>query len=102
MSEFELYLYVAGETAQSLATAGAIKSLLNSELEGRYFLEIINVLDRPQRAEKDGVLATPTLVKVMPPPEKRIVGDLSDTEKVSAVLCLTAEQPISSASLSGQ
>ncbi len=92
MCEFELYLYLSGQTAKSSAIAGTVRSLLNSELEGRHSLEVINVLDHPQRTENDNILATPTLVKAAPPPEKRVVGDLSDRKKVAEALGLTTDK----------
>ena len=92
MYEFKLYLYISGETTNSVAGAWSVKSLLNEELKGRYSLEVINVLDNPQRAENDNILATPTLIKAAPPPERRVVGDLSDKEKMAAALGLTADK----------
>ena len=92
MYEFRLYLYISGETTNSAAGAWSVKSLLNEAFRGRYSLEVINVLDHPQRAENDNILATPTLIKAAPPPERRVIGDLPDKEKVAAVLGLTIDK----------
>jgi len=92
MYKFKLYLYMSGETPPSVAGAYNLRVLLDKELKGQYSLEVINVLDNPQRAQEDNILATPTLVKASPPPEKRVVGDLSDEEKVLTALGLTAEK----------
>ena len=92
MYKFKLYLYMSGETPPSVVSAYNLRVLLDKELKGQYSLEVINVLDNPQRAEEDNILATPTLVKASPPPEKRVVGDLSDKERVLMALGLTAEK----------
>jgi len=92
MYKFKLYLYLSGETPPSVAGAYNLRVLLDKELKGQYSLEVINVLDNPQRAEEDNILATPTLAKASPPPEKRVVGDLSDKERVLTALGLTAEK----------
>ncbi len=92
MYKFKLYLYMSGETPPSVAGAYNLRVLLDKELKGQYSLEVINVLDNPQRAVEDKILATPTLVKASPPPEKRVVGDLSDKDKVLSALGLIAEK----------
>ena len=92
MYKFKLYLYMSGETPPSVAGAYNLRVLLDKELKGQYSLEVINVLDNPQRAEEDNILATPTLVKASPPPEKRVIGDLSNEERVLTALGLTAEK----------
>ncbi len=91
MYKFKLYLYMSGEALPSAAGAYNLKVLLDKELQGQYSLEVINVLDNPQRAQEDKILATPTLVKMVPEPQKRIVGDLSDGKKVLLGLGLTTE-----------
>ncbi len=92
MCKFKLYLYMSGETPPSVADAYNLRVLLDKELKGQYSLEVINVLDNPQRAQEDKILATPTLVKASPPPEKRVVGDFADKERVLTALGLTAEK----------
>ena len=91
MYEFKLYLYTSGETSNSVASAWNLKSLLDQELKGRYSLEVINVLDNPERAQENNILATPTLVKASPLPERRVIGDLSNRDRVLLGLGLTTE-----------
>ncbi|HJQ09529.1 MAG TPA: circadian clock KaiB family protein [Gemmatimonadaceae bacterium] len=72
-------------TGSSPRTRTAIENLNRicaQELDGRYELEIVDVLEHPQRAEDERILATPTLIKQLPPPLRRVIGDLSDKEKV--------------------
>ena len=83
---------MSGETPPSVAGAYNLRVLLDKELKGQYSLEVINVLDNPQRAQEDKVLATPTLVKAAPPPEIRIVGGLPDKDRVLSAFGLTAEK----------
>ncbi len=89
MYKFKLYLYISGETPPSVAGAYNLRVLLDKELKGQYSLEVINVLNNPQRAEENKILATPMLVKAAPPPERRIIGDLSDKKMVLLALGLT-------------
>ena len=77
-----LKLYVTGQTPKSERAIANMKSICKNELKGQYELLIIDVLERPQLAEDEKILATPTLIKVLPPPLARVIGDLSDTEKV--------------------
>ena len=77
-----LKLYVAGNTANSVRALNTLREILESEFKGVYALKVIDVLKRPQLAEEDKILATPTLSKILPPPVRRIIGDLSDREKV--------------------
>ena len=77
-----LRLYVAGQTRKSLAAFANLKKICEEHLAGRYKIEIIDLLERPQLAKGDQILAIPTLVRQLPPPLKKIIGDLSDTEKV--------------------
>ncbi len=92
MYKFKLYFYMSGETPPSVARACHLRALLDTELKSQYSLEVINVLDNPQRAVEDNILATPTLVKASPPPEKRVVGNLWDKERVLTALGLIAEK----------
>ena len=78
-----LKLYVTGETANSQKAIGNLKNILNEpSLEGKYELEIIDILRHPQLAEDERIVATPVLIKKLPPPLRKIIGDLSDKEKV--------------------
>ena len=77
-----LKLYVAGNTANSMRALKTLRNILDTEFQGVYALKVIDVLQNPQLAEEDKILATPTLAKILPPPVRRIIGDLSDREKV--------------------
>jgi len=73
---------VTGASARTKVAVDNLKRICEQELEGLYELEIIDVLENPQLAEDDKILATPTLIKQLPPPLRRVIGDLSDKEKV--------------------
>lgn len=77
-----LKLYVAGNTPNSIRALKTLNSILEREFQGVYALKVIDVLKNPQLAEEDKILATPTLSKILPPPVRKIIGDLSDREKV--------------------
>lgn len=79
---YELRLYVAGQTPKSVAAFANLKRICEEHLEGRYQIEIIDLLERPQLAKGDEIIAIPTLVRRLPEPIKKIIGDLSNTEKV--------------------
>ena len=77
-----LRLYVTGRTLNSRCAIENLRDLCERELAGRYRLETIDVLVHPERAERDHILATPTLMKIRPAPARRIIGDLSERERV--------------------
>ena len=77
-----LKLYVAGNTPNSMRALNTLKEILETEFKGVYALKVIDVLKSPQLAEEDKILATPTLAKILPPPVRKIIGDLSDREEV--------------------
>lgn len=77
-----LKLYVAGNTPNSTRALKTLNNILEQEFQGVYALKVIDVLKNPQLAEEDKILATPTLAKILPPPVRKIIGDLSDREKV--------------------
>jgi circadian clock protein KaiB len=77
-----LLLYVAGQTPRSTAAFDNLKRLCEERLKGRYSIEIIDLLKNPRLAKDDQILAIPTLVRKLPLPVRRIIGDLSNTEKV--------------------
>ena len=79
---YHLRLYVAGQTAKSMAAMANLKRVCEEHLPGRYDIEVIDLLLNPQLAAGDQILAIPTLVRKLPAPLKRIIGDLSNTEKV--------------------
>lgn len=78
---FDLRLYIAGQTARSLAALDNLQRICDEHLEGRYRLEVIDLLERPQLARGDQIFALPTLVRKLPEPIRKLVGDLSDTER---------------------
>ena len=80
--EFELRLYVAGKTAKSIAAFNNLKRICETHLAGQYRIEIIDLLETPQLAAGDQILAVPTLVRRLPEPIKNIIGDLSNEERV--------------------
>lgn len=77
-----LRLYITGQTPRSLQAIDNLERIIEHELDEDYELEIIDVLERPGLAEDEKIIATPTLIKELPPPLRRIIGDLSDTERV--------------------
>lgn len=79
---FLLKLYIAGNTPGSLAALANLRRLCDDHLAGRYELEVIDLLLQPKRARTDQILAIPTLVRSLPTPMARIIGDLSDTDQV--------------------
>ncbi len=79
---WELRLYVAGVTAKSLTALSNLKKICEAYLDGQYRIEVIDLLKQPQLARGDQILATPTLVRKLPPPVKKIIGDLSSAERV--------------------
>lgn len=79
---WELRLYVAGQTAKSVTALANLKKYCEEHLKGRYQLEVIDLLQHPQLAEGDQILAIPTLVRKVPKPIRKIIGDLSNQEKV--------------------
>ncbi len=79
---WELRLYVAGQTPKSLAAFANLRKICNEHLAGRYRIEVIDLMENPNLARNDQILAIPTLVRKLPPPLKKIIGDLSDTERV--------------------
>jgi circadian clock protein KaiB len=80
--EWELRLYVAGQTPKSLTAFSNLKRICEDHLKGRYRIEVIDLLENPRLAEGDQILAIPTLVRKLPEPIKKIIGDLSNTERV--------------------
>ena len=79
---WELRLYVAGQTAKSLAAFANLKRICEEHLAGQYTIEVIDLLKNPTLAKGDQILAIPTLVRRLPNPVRKIIGDLSNTERV--------------------
>ena len=80
--KWELRLYVAGKTTKSVAALNNLNRLCEEHLKGKYVIEVIDLLVHPQLAEGDQIFAIPTLVKKVPEPIRKIIGDLSNEEKV--------------------
>ncbi len=89
---YNLRLYIAGQTARSAAALANLKAVCEQHLAGRYRIEVIDLLKQPQLAAGDQILAIPTLVRRLPPPIKRLIGNLADTERVLVGLDLRAEE----------
>jgi circadian clock protein KaiB len=77
-----LRLYIAGQTPRSIAAFANLKRICEQHLAGRYRIEIIDLIQNPQLAAGDQILAVPTLVRRLPEPVRKIIGDLSNTERV--------------------
>ena len=89
---YVLKLYVAGNTPNSIRALKTLNTILEEEFQGVYALKVIDVLKNPQLAEEDKILATPTLAKILPPPVRKIIGDLSNRERVLIGLDLLYEE----------
>lgn len=79
---WELRLYVAGQTPKSLAAFANLKKLCDEHLAGQYVIEVVDLMKHPQLAAGDQIVAIPTLVRRLPEPVRKIIGDLSGTERV--------------------
>jgi circadian clock protein KaiB len=90
---YHLRLYVAGQTSKSLAAMVNLKRVCEEHLLGRYEIEVIDLVENPRLAAGDQILAIPTLVRRLPTPLKKIIGDLSDTEKVLVGLDIRPKSP---------
>src|ERR1700739_3391615 len=80
--KWELRLYIAGKTEKSITALNNLKKYCEEYLKGQYRIEVIDLMEKPQLAEGDQILAVPTLVRKVPEPIRKIIGDLSDKEKV--------------------
>jgi circadian clock protein KaiB len=90
--EWELRLYVAGQTPKSIAAFANLKQICETHLAGKYKIEVIDLLENPQLARGDQIMAIPTLVRKLPEPVRKIIGDLSNTERVLVGLQILARQ----------
>ncbi len=77
-----LILYVAGQTPRSLAALSNLKKICETHLTGHYTIKVFDLLENPKCAEEDQIIAIPTLIRKFPEPERRLIGDLSNTERV--------------------
>jgi circadian clock protein KaiB len=80
--QWQLRLYVAGQTAKSMTAFANLKKICEEHLSGQYSIEVIDLLENPQLAQGDQILAIPTLVRKLPEPIRKIIGDLSNTDRV--------------------
>lgn len=85
-------LYISSKTPDSVAIIECLKTFFEEKLKDQYYLDIIEVLDNFQLSVEDKIFATPTLIKKLPPPEKRIIGDLSNREKILVGLDLIIKE----------
>ena len=90
---WELRLYVAGQTPRAVTAFTNLKKICEEHLKGKYRIEVIDLLRNPQLARGDQVLALPTLVRKLPVPVRKIIGDLSNTERVLVGLDLRPRKP---------
>jgi len=88
-SKLLLKLYITGQTSNSERAINNLNQILKEQLKGLYTLKVIDVLKKPQLAEEDKILATPALIRTLPTPVRKIIGDLADKEKVLIGLDLT-------------
>jgi len=88
----KLVLYVAGETPKSLAAISNLERICREHLDGKYAVEVIDLKKQPHLAREHSIVAIPTLVRQLPVPIRKIIGDLSDTHKVLISLNVTAGQ----------
>jgi circadian clock protein KaiB len=95
-SSYILKLYVTGKTPRTERAVANLRRICTEDLRGKYELQIIDVLENPQLAEDEKILATPTLIKRLPPPLRRVIGDLSDKEKVLLGLDVWPDTPYGS------
>ncbi len=93
MVAWELRLYIAGKSPRSVAAFANLKKICEEHLLGRYKLEVIDLLQHPQLAAGDQIVAIPTLLRTLPEPLRRIVGDLSNTERTLVGLQLRPANP---------
>ncbi len=88
---YVLRLYIAGQTPRSVAALANLKEICEEHLAGRYMLQVVDLLENPQLARGDQILAIPTLVRKLPLPMRKIIGDLSNTERVLVGLDLRSK-----------
>ncbi len=89
--KYLLRLYVTGSTPRSMMAINKVKTICEEHLKGRYELEVIDIYQNPALAAGDQIIAIPTLIKMLPAPRRRIIGDMTNTEKVLLGLDLKAK-----------
>jgi circadian clock protein KaiB len=92
--QYELRLYIAGQTTKSVAALNNLRKYCEEHLAGQYSIEVVDLLQQPQLAEGDQIFAVPTLVKKVPEPVRKIIGDLSNEEKVLVGLDIRRKTPV--------
>lgn len=92
MANYKFRLYVMDESARARRAADNLRALCEARVAGLYELDIVDVLQRPDLAEEDRIIATPTALRLAPPPQRRVVGDLSDLRLAAAALEFPASQ----------
>lgn len=97
-SRYVLRLFVAGNSARSVQAIENLRQVCEENLEGRYSLEVIDIYQQPELARDEQIIAAPTLIKTLPPPLRRIIGDLSSIERILVGLNL---EPINNADEDG-
>lgn len=90
--EYLLRLYVTGTTLRSSRAIQSIKAICEEHLRGRYTLQVVDIYQRPALARDEQIVATPTLIRALPLPLRRLIGDLSDTERVLVGLDLRSKR----------
>lgn len=90
--KWTLRLYVAGQSPRSSAALDNLKRICREQLRGRYRIEVVDLLKNPRLAKDDQILAIPTVVRKLPPPVRRMIGDLSETERVLVGLDLRKKE----------
>jgi circadian clock protein KaiB len=91
LKKWNMRLYIAGQTPKSIVALANLKRICDEHLNGQYEIEVIDLMENPQLARRDQIVAIPTLVRELPSPLKRIIGDLSNTEKVLVGLDVIAQ-----------
>ena len=89
--KWNLRLYIAGQTPKSITALANLQRICNEHMNGQYQIEVIDLMENPQLAKQDQIVAIPTLVRELPSPLKRIIGDLSNTERVLVGLDVTPQ-----------
>jgi len=92
-AHYELRLYVAGFTPRSVTAIATVKKICEEQLRGRYELEVVNLYDVPTLAKDEQIVAVPTLIKKLPLPLRRVIGDMADTNKLLVGLDLSKKDP---------
>ena len=95
-AEWELRLYVAGQTARAVAAFDNLRRICEEHLAGKYHIEVIDLIENPKLAAGDQILAIPTLVRKLPEPMRKIIGDLSNTERTLVGLDLRPQATLKS------